>query len=319
MSNSTLINYTKLSPNCNSPRNHIIDTITIHCMAGNLSVEECGNLFANPERGASSNYGIDSKGRIGLYVNEGDRSWCSSSSSNDNRAITIEMANDGGAETGWHVSSAAIDSLIALLVDICKRNNIEELRWVGDPKYIGLTNIQNMTVHRWFSAKDCPGDYLYSLHPYIAQTVNEKLHPAEHKYPTTPFEVTINIDDLNYRKEPNMLGTVKGQTGKGIFTITELSGDWGKLKSGAGWIYLANENYCTIGKNIASVSNQIRVDINDLNIRTGPGTNYATTGHVTGKGVFNIIEEQSGQGSSNGWGRLKSGAGWISLDYVTRI
>lgn len=107
MSNSALVTYTKLSPNNSGNRNHKIDVVTIHCMAGNLSVETCGNVFAPSSRQASSNYGIGSDGRIAMYVEEKDRSWCTSSASNDNRAVTIEVANDGGAETGWHVSDKA--------------------------------------------------------------------------------------------------------------------------------------------------------------------------------------------------------------------
>jgi len=124
--NSTLVSFIKISPNKTSPRNHKIDTITIHCMAGNLSVETCGNVFAPTSRKASSNYGIGSDGRIALYVDEKDRSWCSSNAANDNRAITIEVANDGGAPD-WHISDKALNSLIALVTDICKRNNIKEL------------------------------------------------------------------------------------------------------------------------------------------------------------------------------------------------
>lgn len=175
MSNSSLVSYTKISPNKTSPRNHKIDTISIHCMAGNLSIESCGNLFANANRKASSNYGIGTDGRIGLYVEEKDRSWCTSNSMNDNRAITIEVANDGGAETGWHVSDKAYDALINLLVDICKRNDIDGLRWKGDRTLIGKVDKQNMTVHRWFANKACPGDYLYNLHPQIAADVNKRL------------------------------------------------------------------------------------------------------------------------------------------------
>lgn len=172
--NSSLVTYKKLSPNKNSPRNHKIDTITIHCMAGNLSIETCGNLFATSSRKASSNYGIGSDGRIALYVDEKDRSWCSSNAANDNRAITIEVANDGGAPD-WHISDKALNSLIALVTDICKRNNIKELKWNADKSLIGQVNKQNMTVHRWFAAKACPGDYLYHKHFYIAEEVNKGL------------------------------------------------------------------------------------------------------------------------------------------------
>lgn len=178
MSNSPLISYTKLSPNHSGKRNHAIDTISIHCMAGNLSVEACGNLFAKSERQASSNYGIGSDGRIALYVDEANRSWCTSSSSNDNRAITIEVANSV-AKDPWPVSDAAYKSLINLLVDICQRNNIPKLLWQGDKSLIGQVDKQNMTVHRWFAAKACPGDWLYSRHGQIAAEVNERLEAAK--------------------------------------------------------------------------------------------------------------------------------------------
>ena len=253
MSNSPLVCYTKISPNRNSPRNHKIDTITIHCMAGNMSIESCGNCFYPTSRKASSNYGIGSDGRIGMYVEEKDRSWCTSSASNDNRAITIEVANDGGESTGWHVSYAAYKSLIDLCVDICKRNGIKELKWKGDKSLIGQVDKQNMTVHRWFANKSCPGDYLYNLHGKIAAEVNARLGVKEstteesmkkEETNAVPFKVKVIVSDLNYRSKPSMNGKVLGQTGKGIFTIVEVSNGWGKLKSGAGWIYLENPKYC---------------------------------------------------------------------------
>ncbi|MBS6465457.1 MAG: N-acetylmuramoyl-L-alanine amidase [Clostridium sp.] len=181
MSNSSLVSYTRISPHKYSPRDHAIDTITIHCMAGNLSLQTCGQIFQT--RQASSNYGIDSAGQIALYVDESDGSWCSSSRSNDMRAVTIEVANDGGAETGWHVSDAALQSLIRLCADICRRNGIDRLRWEGNPALIGQTNRQNMTVHRWFSNKACPGDYLFRRHPYIADSVNRLLNDNPAKAP----------------------------------------------------------------------------------------------------------------------------------------
>lgn len=181
MSNSSLVSYTRISPHKYSPRDHAIDTITIHCMAGNLSLQTCGQIFQT--RQASSNYGIDSAGQIALYVDESDGSWCSSSRSNDMRAVTIEVANDGGAETGWHVSDAALQSLIRLCADICRRNGIDRLRWEGNPALIGQTNRQNMTVHRWFSNKACPGDYLFRRHPYIADSVNRLLNDGPAKAP----------------------------------------------------------------------------------------------------------------------------------------
>lgn len=178
MSNSPLVSYTKLSPNHSGKRKHAIDTISIHCMAGNLSVERCGELFQNKERQASSNYGIGSDGRIGLYVDEANRSWCTSSASNDNRAVTIEVANTV-AKDPWPVSDAAYKSLIDLLVDICQRNGIPRLLWKGDKNLVGQVDRQNMTVHRWFAAKACPGDWLYSRHGQIAAEVNKRLEAAK--------------------------------------------------------------------------------------------------------------------------------------------
>lgn len=172
--NSPLVVYKKISPNRTSPRKHAIDTITIHCMACNASVESCGKGFALRSRNASSNYAIDSNGRIGMYVEEKDRSWCSSSSANDHRAVTIEVANDGGAPE-WHISDKAYDALINLCTDICRRNGIKELKWRADKSLIGQIDKQNMTVHRWFARKSCPGDYLYNLHGQIAAEVNERL------------------------------------------------------------------------------------------------------------------------------------------------
>lgn len=128
-----------------------------------------------------------------------------------------------------------------------------------------------------------------------------------------------------------MDGAVKGQTGKGTFTITKVSGSWGYLKSGAGWIYLGNPAYCTIGSTVtdsatsgngtinAAVPFLVKVSIPDLNIRKGPGTNYSKTGKYTGKGVFTITEVKSGKGSDAGWGKLKSGAGWIALDHRAQV
>ena len=169
--NSSLVDYTLISPNKTSPRNKPITKITIHHMAGNLSIETCGNIFVNPTRKASSNYGIGSDGRIGLYVDESDRAWTSGNRENDNQAVTIEVANDvvGGI---WHVSDKAMESLILLCVDICKRNGIEKLIYTGD-------KTGNLTMHKWFQSTTCPGPYLESKFPYIADEVNKRLGVVE--------------------------------------------------------------------------------------------------------------------------------------------
>ena len=167
MSNSKLVSYTKISPHSTNPRNHKIDTITIHHMAGNLSIESCGEWFASESARASSNYGIGSDGRVGLYVSEENRSWCSSDRVNDMRAVTIEVA-DCWIDGRWRVTDEAYAALIELCVDICQRNGIEKLIYTGD-------KTGNLTMHKWFADTDCPGDYLESKFPEIAAEVNKRL------------------------------------------------------------------------------------------------------------------------------------------------
>lgn len=256
--NSSLVNYTKLSPNHSGIRNHSIDTITIHCVVGQLSVETLGNIFAKTSKRASCNYGIGSDGRIALIVEEKNRSWCTSSASNDNRAITIEVASD--TTHPYAVNDKAYASLIKLCADICKRNGIKKLLWEGNKNLIGNVARQNMTVHRWFANKSCPGEWLYSRHGQIANEVNALLGSGVEiqngvqtanpdtvtEFPKVPFLVKVLISDLNYRSEASMSGEVLGQTGKGVFTIVEEKDGWGKLKSKVGYIWLGNPEYCTI-------------------------------------------------------------------------
>lgn len=178
MSNSSLVSYTKLSPNTYGKRNHVIDTISIHCMVGQLSVEACGNIFAKDSADASSNYGIGTDGRVALYVDESKASQCTSNQANDQRAITIECASD--VKSPYAVNNKVYNKLIELLVDICKRNNIKKLVWsTVKSDRVNHKNGCNMTVHRDYKNKDCPGDYLYGKMGEIAKTVNEKLGSTE--------------------------------------------------------------------------------------------------------------------------------------------
>lgn len=226
--NSSLICYTKISPNKTSPRNHKIDTITIHCMAGNLTVERCGEVFAKTSRKASSNYGIGTDGRIAMYVEEKDRSWCSSNKANDMRAVTIEVANDGGADTGWHVSDKAMASLIKLVADICKRNDIKELKWsTNKSDRINHKNGCNMTVHRDFAAKSCPGNYLYNKHGYIAAEVNKLLginssststtHSSSKKYIYNGLDYSPVFDPTYYANNNSDVKKVFGTNANKLF------------------------------------------------------------------------------------------------------
>lgn len=166
--NSSLVNFTRISPNY-SARTSAIKKITIHHMAGNLSVETCGNVFASSSRQASANYGIGSDGRVGMYVEERFKAWTSSNHDNDNQAVTIEVANSKGAPN-WEVSDKALAKLIDLCVDICKRNGIARLNYTGDKS-------GNLTMHSMFTATACPGPYLKGKFPYIAEQVNARLNP----------------------------------------------------------------------------------------------------------------------------------------------
>ncbi len=197
MSNSPLVSYIKLSPNVTSPRNRKIDTVTIHCVVGQVSVETLGDIFTPKARKASSNYGIGSDGRIGMYCEEKDRSWCSSSSENDHRAITIECASD--KTHPYAINDKVYKSLINLLVDICERNDgIPELRWQDKKSLIGNTKKQNMTVHRWFSNTACPGHYIYNKLGKIASDVNERLNSETsatiYRVQTGAFKNKVNAD-----------------------------------------------------------------------------------------------------------------------------
>ncbi|MBS5733853.1 MAG: N-acetylmuramoyl-L-alanine amidase [Clostridiales bacterium] len=173
MSNSPLITYTQLAPASNTWGNRTakITKITPHHAAGVLSVESLCNIFSNPSRGASANYCIGNDGRIGLVVEESNTAGTSSNYENDNQAITIEVSNcENGGQ--WRVSDAAYNALIDLCVDICKRNGITQLNFTGDAN-------GNLTAHRMFASTNCPGDYLYSKFPEIAQKVNERLQEDE--------------------------------------------------------------------------------------------------------------------------------------------
>lgn len=305
--NSKLVNYTRISPNRSVNRNHKIDTVSIHCVVGQCSVETLGSIFASTSKEASSNYGIGYDGRIGMYVEEKDRSWCTSSASNDNRAITIEVASD--TYHPYRVKDVAYKSLIKLLVDICKRNGIKKLVWsTNKSERMNHLNGCNMTVHRDYANKSCPGDYLYNLHGQIAKEVNAQLGLGSSKLATskkTLYRVRKTWKDVKSQKgafydlsnakrcaEQNKGYSVFDENGKAVYTSKAAN---------------------------STSSFKVQISISDLNIRKGPGTNYAATGKFTGKGIFTIVETKQGTGSAKGWGKLKSGAGWISLDYATRI
>jgi len=204
MSNSPLVSYTKISPNKTSPRNKKIDTITIHCVVGQCSVETLGNVFAPTSRQASSNYGVGTDGRIGMYVEEKDRSWCSSSGANDHRAITIEVASD--TKHPYAVNDKAFAALLDLVTDICQRNGIKKLVWSTNKEdRVNHRNGCNMTVHRDYANKSCPGDYLYNRHGQIADEVNKRL--GSYVEPAPEKETDKGDAGLAVGTEVNFTGT----------------------------------------------------------------------------------------------------------------
>lgn len=229
MSNSSLVTFTQISPNRNSPRNKKIDTITIHHMAGNLTVERCGQLFANPSRQGSSNYGVDTSGRIGLYVPESDRAWTSSSPANDHRAITIEVANDQIGEP-WHVSETAIVATIKLCADICRRNGIKQLVWSDNKDdRVNHRNGCNMTVHRDFAATACPGTYLYSQMGRIATAVNLELGAGAF----TPVVALWRVQTGAFRNKGNAFNMLNKLRQRGQDGIVVLANGMFKVQLGA--------------------------------------------------------------------------------------
>ena len=196
MSNSPLVNVTLLSPNHSGQRSHAIDTITIHCVVGQCTAERIGEIFQPTSRKASSNYGVGLDGSIGLYVEEKIKSRCSSSNANDQRAITIEVASD--TKEPYAVTDKAYNALIELVTDICRRNGIKKLVWSTDKnKRMNHLDGCNMTVHRDYANKSCPGTYLYERHGDIAAKVNAKLGAVVEDDPIpTPVQSTVKVGDV---------------------------------------------------------------------------------------------------------------------------
>ena len=193
--NSPMAVYTKLSPNHSGQRTHCIDRITPHCVVGQCSVETLGSIFAPTSRQASSNYGIGEDGRVGMYVEEKNRSWCSSSNANDQRAVTIECASDNTEPYAF--KDVVYQTLIKLCVDICQRNGKKKLLWLGDKDttlaYTPKADEMVLTVHRWFANKSCPGSWMYARMGDLAGKVTAQLGSSkqEETPPVTDAEKTI--------------------------------------------------------------------------------------------------------------------------------
>lgn len=308
--NSSLVSYTKLSPNHSGQRTHSIDRITPHCVVGQCSVETLGSIFLpTSTRQASCNYGIGVDGRVGMYVEEKNRSWCSSSSANDQRAITIECASD--TTEPYAFKDVVYQKLITLCVDICKRNGKKKLLWLGNKdktlSYEPKSDEMVLTVHRWFANKSCPGNWMYARMGDLAEKVTAQLGGSA----DTP---TVTTQLYRVRKTWS-----DSKSQKGAYKILSNAKKCADANPGYSVFDASGKVVYAPVASAADVPFLVKVSINDLNIRKGPGTDYAKTGKFTGKGVFTIVKVKSGKGSTAGWGRLKSGAGWISLDYAAKI
>lgn len=313
--NSKMVAYTKLSPNHSGQRTHSIDRITPHCVVGQCTAEGLGDWFAKSSTQASSNYGIDKNGRVGLYVEEKNRSWCSSSNANDQRAVTIECASDT-KEPYW-MNDKVYASLIKLCVDICKRNGKKKLLWFANKdktlNYAPKSDEMVLTVHRWFANKSCPGDWLYSRLGDLATKVTAELSRTTSGGGTAPttqmYRVRKSWSDAKsqigaYKVLANAKKKADENSGYKVFDA------YGNV------IYPAASTPTPAP--FKDTSYKVQIDISNLNIRKGPGTNYDRTGQFTGKGIFTIVQESKGAGATL-WGKLKSGAGWISLDFAKKL
>lgn len=328
MSNSPLVTYTKISPNRTSPRNNAIDTISIHCVVGQCTAESLGNHFANPSLGASSNYGVDRDGRIGMYVEEKDRSYCTSNAANDHRAITIEVASD--TTHPYAVTDAAYEALIKLVADICKRNNIKKLVWsTNKSDRVNHRNGCNMTVHRDYADKSCPGQYLYDRHGDIARRVNKLLGVVDNDVPSVanPVGPKWNIGDevklvpgatyFNGRSIPswlfNMKLYVRGYEGDGVIISTLKTGDITGFVSEKN---LVNYNNAEVNTTKPTTTT---LEVGD-EIKLVPGAKY-TTGKAIPQWVINSkLYVRDVQGDSIVFSTLKTGAitGVVDKKYIVQ-
>ena len=496
-SNSSLVAYTLLSPNHSGLRTEQIDRISPHCVVGQCTAEGLGDWFHKSSTKASSNYGIDKNGRIGLYVEEKNRSWCTSSNANDQRAVTIECASDKAEPYAMH--QVVYDRLVDLCEDICRRNGKKKLLWFGDKNkslnYQPKADEMLITVHRWFANKSCPGDWLYARLGDLAAKVTSRLgsgnvevissgmqagefqglteeqvlakvgplftadqkksgilasvsmaqfilesgygkselalganncfgmkkslsgntwsgsvwdgvsiykkktqeQKADGSYVTVTaeFRKYANVEDSIADHSAYLLGAKNGEklrydglkgcsdykkavqiikdggyatsltyveklcsiiekwkltqydvTGESLDMIKyyRVRKSWGDAASQLGAYsvfdnakamadkHLGYKVYDWNGKQMypevmsgaaGGMSNAdcpftVKVSVPDLNIRKGAGTDTAKTGKFTGVGVFTIVEVKNGKGAVKGWGKLKSGAGWISLDFGKR-
>lgn len=318
--NSKLATVVRISPFRNSPRNQPITKITLHHMAGVLSLEQFGNIVTSPGRDMSANYAVDKDARVGLFCPESDRSWCSSSPWNDNRAITIEISNSAyGDASGWPVSDKVMAKVIDLCVDICKRNGIKKMTYTGDRN-------GSLTFHCFFSFTSCPGPYIKARAQEICDKINARLGSSSSNGNTSTSSANFKTGDLVsinsngvYYNGSSIPSWVKEEK----WFISSISGDRAVLgmnesknrniQSPISTKYLTKSG----GSGFKSYTKSLK---STDTLYTSPGGN--TKGTIGTSGIFTIVEEQTVNGVK--YGKLKSGAGWVKLttsstDNVIRV
>lgn len=297
---SPLATYEKISPNSSKPRTKKIRRLSPHAVAGNLSIESTLNLSRfvtyNATTGASTNYAIGSDGRIGLGVEETNRAWTTSSSANDNEAITFEIANDGSAPD-WHMSDKAINAWMSIAIEIAKFYGFKKFNYQEKPSNIsGSAAVESwiaswanademlITLHCWYAAKACPGSYFIRQLPWIVKEMNKRLTGMEPEaFVGEGATPTVSIPPTPIPPTPIPAQVSSNTQTSSIF-----------------------QPY------------QVTINATSLNVRRGPGTNYLVTETLRNdKNVYTIIEEADGVGASK-WCKLKSGIGWVSKDYIKR-
>ena len=209
-------------------------------------------------------------------------------------------------------------------MDICQRNGKKKLLWLGDKdKTLGYTPTPDemiLTVHRWFANKSCPGNWMFARMGDLAEKVTATLGGSSTQ-PETPDAPAEKLTSGYYRVRKDWSDS-KSQ--KGAYKNLANAKKCADANPGYS-VFDANGNVVYTAAAPAPEPEApaapflVKVGIGDLNIRTGPGSNYSKTGFFTGRGCFTILQVEKGPGSDSGWGRLKSGAGWISLDHCTKL
>lgn len=315
--NSPLVTYTRISNHRNSPRNHKIDTFTIHCFVGQVTAQSgCNCKNFTGEKGGSCNYVVGYEGSVGLCVEEKDRSWCSDDRANDNRAVTIEIASDTKAP--YAVTQEAYNKTIELMTDICQRNGIKRLLWFGDKartlSYQRQEGEACLTVHRWFANKSCPGDYLYARLGQIADEVTRRLSGGEVK----PDEPTQTYIEYTIKKGDTLGAIAKkyGVTVDAILALNPSIKDPNKIYVGQ-VIKIPVAQHAAIGATFTPYAGKVNAK-GGLNVRAMPGTSKdckIVRCLANGSKVTIVNEKTVGLVK---WGQLSNG-GWVCLNYVKKI